>query len=292
MALGLSLALWGQAQAAQYLTWECTLEDTVQPCPRGPQAPTWTLTMMRTTRGTTTQETLTLTALPPEQCQVLPAEAWTDGYQPALAWCALLPCPGPGAFTMVLQANDFLWANPPVSLGFDHACEDIPYDQALAQALPLDLKPTPAAPPTTTTPPAAEPLPALIPPPPDPGEGPEEGLLLAPGVQPPPVDGLVLPPTSAAPPAMQAQLAQIEQAYQAKQAAIRARYQQRLAPRGTRLARLTALWQAYREESAALQDAYREAWAQWQAVMTQTRERQQAAGRLPSPPVAPTSAPH
>ena len=91
---------------------------------------------------------------------------------------------------------------------------------------------------------------------------------------------------------VQDQLQQIEQAYQAKQAAIRARYQQRLAYHGTRLGRLKALWQAYREETERLREAYQEAWAQWQAVMRQARENQQAAGGSLYPPVASTNAPH
>ena len=74
-------------------------------------------------------------------------------------------------------------------------------------------------------------------------------------------------------PSVQAQLQQIEETYQRRHTETRSRYQTRLAQRGTRLDCLTALWQAYREETERLREAYRQAWTPWQAVIERAQPR-------------------
>src|SRR5262245_13960940 len=90
--------------------------------------------------------------------EVLGQEATEKTYT-SETWCALLPCPGPGAYMALLQATDRGMPSNALTfgIGVDPTCALVPYDQALQAALPPTAAeaqaPTPPAPPPVTLPP-------------------------------------------------------------------------------------------------------------------------------------------
>jgi hypothetical protein len=122
--------------------------------------PAWNLLLVRVTSQEIAQNTVALTALAPAACQALIEQGHHGGYDPRQTWCAPLACPGAGAYSILLQAEDSLPSNV-VTFGIDTQCRVIAYEAALALALPGS-QPG-ASPPPATAPLHTRPVPGQAP---------------------------------------------------------------------------------------------------------------------------------
>ena len=132
LLLGLTLLAQSTQVQAITLTWEW---------PHALGTPTWQLLLVRTTNQDTAQEPRILTALTPEDC----AKALhPTPYDRTQSWCATLDCPGAGAYSLLLQADESLPSNV-ITFGLDADCHSIPYEQAIATAIPIERRGTASA---------------------------------------------------------------------------------------------------------------------------------------------------
>jgi hypothetical protein len=263
--------------------WECPLEPGAAQCAWSRAKTTWTMQQTRSAGGETTQVSVPFTPLAPEACAALPGEVWETGYMPERDWCAEVACPGAGAYSLMLILNDQVWSDAPLEVGLDDACAEVAYDPAVTAALPLPPLPAPTGALPGVVPEAGAPAPAPL------GAAASEDMAeetaplpesAAPQDLPalPEAEAEVLSPESIR------QVRSITEAYERRQADIRAWYDAQRRSTGTRMARLAAQWQAYRDGMAQLQEAYRSAYQQALEALT---ARPLAPAPQPAGPAAP-----
>jgi hypothetical protein len=154
-------------RTAQEDTTQTTHTLTQVACPADANAPQQTTTPPATptpVNSTTTGEqpstdapggdTPTPQAVPPtDPTTPAPVPPSTGSLR---TFCGTLACPGAGAYTAQLRAGETGKVSTDVkdtlSFGLDPACTQIPYDQALSQALPNQQVPPVQTPPPSTTP--------------------------------------------------------------------------------------------------------------------------------------------
>lgn len=131
LSLGLTLLLTPPATAASLLlAWDW---------PKTHGTPTWHLSIVHTVATQTTQQMQTVTALPEAQCRTI-----DKAYTPATTWCAPLPCPAEGLYTLYLQADKSDPSNT-VMFGVGPGCALQSYEAMYADATKPDGPVTPAA---------------------------------------------------------------------------------------------------------------------------------------------------